>query len=96
MQLSFGDVVITWIIPVCAKTHISIILNPYHSDVKFSCQENQFITYVHNCLEFVILIKMTANNPEEIPQIKQTRIQIYANLVALGVKKLIFYAIWLI
>jgi len=36
-----------------------------HSDVKFSCQENQFMTYVHSCPKFVILIKTNTNNPEE-------------------------------
>ena len=41
----------------------TVALNQLHSKDKFSCQLNQSISYVHSCLDLVILIPMSTINP---------------------------------
>jgi len=76
-----------------------VSVNPYHTDVKFSCRVNQSLRYVHSCHELIFLVKMSINNPSQKSvvlessvkpslgkEMKQMNIQIFANSVALGGK----------
>ena len=54
---------------------------------KFSCQVNQYVRYVHCCLELATLIKMSTNNPcqksvvldSSVKPIQQTKLGLVEN-----------------